>query len=45
MRGGDRLVREVEWSLYYADQTITTARDLLDSALLRIERDREGAER
>lgn len=29
---------EVEWSLRYADDSITTARDLLDSALLRIER-------
>ncbi|MFK7788536.1 MAG: DUF4405 domain-containing protein [Phycisphaeraceae bacterium] len=27
-----------QWSLYYADETMTTARDLLDSALLRITR-------
>lgn len=27
-----------EWSLHFADETITTARNLLDSALLRIER-------
>ena len=30
---------EPEWSLHYADETITTAHDLLDSALLRIERE------
>lgn len=30
---------EVTWSLYYADETLTTARDLLDSALLRISRE------
>ena len=29
---------EMSWSLYYADETITSARDLLDSALLRIAR-------
>lgn len=29
---------ETTWSLYYADETLTTARDLLDSALLRITR-------
>jgi len=31
------------WSLYYVDETITTARDLMDSALLRIARDKPGA--
>ncbi|MGB0766136.1 MAG: hypothetical protein ACPGYV_00340 [Phycisphaeraceae bacterium] len=34
---------ETEWSLYFVDQTITTARDLLDSALLRIARSDAGA--
>ena len=29
---------EIEWSLLYADGTITTAHDLFDSALLLIER-------
>ena len=29
---------QTSWSLYYADETLTTARDLLDSALLRISR-------
>jgi hypothetical protein len=29
---------ETTWALYYADETLTTARDLLDSALLRIAR-------
>lgn len=29
---------ETQWSLYYADEKLTTARDLLDSALLRISR-------
>jgi hypothetical protein len=29
---------EDKWSLYYADETITTARDLYDSALLQIDR-------
>jgi hypothetical protein len=29
---------ETKWSLYYADETITTARDLYDSALLQIDR-------
>lgn len=29
---------ETEWELYYADETITTARDLYDSALLQIDR-------
>ena len=32
---------EMEWSLYYADETMTTARDLLDSALLRIAREQK----
>lgn len=31
---------DTQWSLYFVDETITTARDLLDSALLRIQRDR-----
>lgn len=35
---------ETVWSLYFVDQTITTARDLLDSALLRIVRSTPGAE-
>lgn len=30
------------WSLYFVDETITTARDLLDSALLRIVREKTG---
>lgn len=30
--------KETVWSLYFVDETITTARDLLDSALLRIAR-------
>lgn len=30
------------WSLYFVDETITTARELLDSALLRIVRDKPG---
>jgi len=29
---------ETKWSLYYADETITTARDLYDSAMLQIDR-------
>lgn len=29
---------QTTWSLYFVDETITTARDLLDSALLRIDR-------
>lgn len=29
---------EMKWSLHYADETITTARELMDSALLMIER-------
>ncbi len=29
---------ETEWALYFADQTITTAHDLFDSALLQIDR-------
>jgi len=29
---------ETKWSLHFADETLTTARDLLDSALLRIDR-------
>jgi hypothetical protein len=29
---------ETKWSLHYADETLTTARELLDSALLRIAR-------
>lgn len=33
------------WSLYYVDETITTARDLLDSALLRIARDDAEAQK
>lgn len=28
----------IEWALYYADETVTTARDLYDSALLQIDR-------
>lgn len=36
---------EAVWSLYFVDQTLTSARDLLDSALLRIARDPAGAER
>lgn len=34
---------ETRWSLYYVDETITSARELLDSALLRISRDRKPA--
>lgn len=33
---------DTQWSLYFVDETITTARDLLDSALLRIARDNKG---
>lgn len=36
---------ETAWSLYYVDETITTARDLLDSALLRIAREKNGDKR
>jgi hypothetical protein len=36
---------QTTWSLYFVDETITTARDLLDSALLRIARDKPGGER
>ena len=36
---------QTAWSLYYVDDSITTARDLLDSALLRIARDKPGGER
>ena len=35
---------QTTWSLYYVDETITTARDLLDSALLRIARPRKPAD-
>ena len=35
---------ETSWSLYYADETLTTARDLLDSALLRISRTHAGSQ-
>lgn len=36
---------ETAWSLYFVDETITSARDLLDSALLRIARDKPGSKR
>jgi hypothetical protein len=36
---------EPDWSLHFADESITTARDLLDSALLRIEREASAAPR
>ena len=36
---------ETAWSLYYVDETITSARDLLDSALLRIARETNGGKR
>ena len=38
--GGDG---QAQWSLYYVDETITTARNLLDSALLRIARNEAEA--
>ena len=34
---------ETRWSLYFVDDTLTDARDLLDSALLRIARTASGA--
>ena len=36
---------EMAWSLYFVDETITSARDLLDSALLRIAREKSGGKR
>jgi hypothetical protein len=35
---------QAQWSLYFVDETITNARDLLDSALLRIARSGHGSE-